>query len=454
MAEPRAGNRGVTVIRRICFSATAALAASLAFSPVSAAMDETVKSAVALHQQGKAAQAYDALAPLVASRAGDPDYDYALGLSAADSGRPGEAIIAFQRVLAVQPGNSQARAELARAYALAGDVDTARAQFNTVVQDPTLPDPVRQRFDSIVRRFDREIAGGGTDISGFIDASSGHDSNINSATDLTTITIPLFAGLGPGTLGGAARRIDKRYYDLQGGLSVATPASRQMRVFGSLLGTWRDNIGDRTFDQASVTGTAGASYSFASRDVFSLSGQVQKFWLGHDGYRTAYGAIGQYTHLLGNGAALSLAGQVYRFDYDNDPLRDADRYALALSYADRIFVASVAGGKEEARRNAGDQFSNGFVNANLGFEYSIAPGFNLVGGISGEIRRYDDADPLFLKKRKDEQIDASIGLKYLLTGSVYIRPRVTYTRNFSNIALYDFKRWTASLGVRFEFRGN
>jgi hypothetical protein len=94
------------------------------------------------------------------------------------------------------------------------------------------------------------------------------------------------------------------------------------------------------------------------------------------------------------------------------------------------------------------------LNANLGFEHMIAPGLNVVGGISGELRRYDDADPLFLKKRKDEQIDASIGLKYLLTGSVYLRPRVTYTRNFSNISLYDFKRWTASLGVRFEFRGN
>jgi hypothetical protein len=227
-----------------------------------------------------------------------------------------------------------------------------------------------------------------------------------------------------------------------------------MRVFGSLLGTWRDNIGDRTFDQASLTGTVGASYSFASRDVLSLSGQAQKFWLGHDGYRTAYGAIGQYTHLMGNGAALSVGAQLYRFDYDRDPLRDADRYALAVSYADRVLVASVSGGKEEARRNAGDQFSNGFVNANLGFEYSIAPGLNVVGGVSGELRRYDDADPLFLKKRRDEQIDASIGLKYLLTGSVYLRPRVTYTRNFSNIALYDFKRWTASLGVRFEFRGN
>jgi len=46
------------------------------------------------------------------------------------------------------------------------------------------------------------------------------------------------------------------------------------------------------------------------------------------------------------------------------------------------------------------------------------------------------------------------GIHELLTESVYLRPRVSYSRNFSNIDLYDFKRWTASLGVRFEFRGN
>lgn len=50
-----------------------------------------------------------------------------------------------------EPDPAAARAELARAYALAGDIDTAREQFATVVDDPSLPDPVRQRFTGFVR---------------------------------------------------------------------------------------------------------------------------------------------------------------------------------------------------------------------------------------------------------------------------------------------------------------
>jgi predicted Zn-dependent protease len=121
-------------------------------------------AARAAQAAGQAGRAYELLAPLADARAGDPAFDYALGLAAVDSGRPSEAIVALQRVLAVQPNNGPARAELARAYAAIGDIDTARAEFDTVVGDPSIPDPVRQRFSRLVRDFDRQIAGGADEI--------------------------------------------------------------------------------------------------------------------------------------------------------------------------------------------------------------------------------------------------------------------------------------------------
>ena len=77
--------------------------------------------------QGAAEAAWAELSAQEQTRAGDPDFDYQLGIAALDTGRFGAAIIAFQRVLAAQPAHAQARAELARAYAMAGDADTARA---------------------------------------------------------------------------------------------------------------------------------------------------------------------------------------------------------------------------------------------------------------------------------------------------------------------------------------
>ena len=52
---------------------------------------DVIHEARALLQSGQSAQAYALLAPLEESRAGDPEYDYLLGISALDSGKPGLA---------------------------------------------------------------------------------------------------------------------------------------------------------------------------------------------------------------------------------------------------------------------------------------------------------------------------------------------------------------------------
>ena len=402
-------------------------------------------------QDDEAQRVYSELAAQIDNRAGDPAFDYALGIAALDAGRYGEAIIALQRVLAVQPDNAPARAELARAYAMAGDVDTARAQFATVIDDPSLPDPVRQRFTGLVRQFDKQIAGGGSDLSGFLEANVGYDDNINTATDLATITIPLFSFLGPGTLGPGAVAQGDEFYELQGGLSGVAAISRQDRLFASALGSWRDNFDTSAFDQAALTGTAGYAHTFANRDVISLSGQVQRFWLDRDGFRTAYGAIAQYTRSLDGGRAVTASARWNRLDFDTDPLRDADRFTAAIGYVDRVLAASVQGGKEETRQQAGDAQSNWFVGANVGGEFPVASRVAILGGAAFDLRRYDAPDALFLTERADERIDLQAGVKFALTDVLFVTPRASYTRNWSNIALYDYERATVSAGLRFEF---
>lgn len=394
---------------------------------------------------------YARLSAEAAARAGDPAFDYALGIAALDTGRYGEAIIALQRVLAVTPANAAARAELARAYALAGDIDTAREQFATVVDDPSLPDPVRQRFTGFVRGFDKQIRGGGSDISGFVDARVGHDSNINSATELNSIVIPLFSFLGPGQLGAGARAQSDTFYDIIAGVSGVTAISRQDRLFASVLGNWRDNFDSDTFDQAALTATAGYAHSFANQDVVSISAQAQEFWLDRGSFRTSLGVTGQYTKALSGGKAVTLSAAWNRLDFDGDPLRDANRYSGSVSFVGKLFVAGLSAGKEETRQQAGDNLSFAFVGANIGAEVPLAKRLAMVAGAGFDLRRHDAPDPLFLAKRKDERVDLQAGLKVAVTDRLFLQPTATWSRNWSNIALFDFERWTVSVGARFEF---
>ena len=161
--------------------------------------------------------------------------------------------------------------------------------------------------------------------------------------------------------------------------------------------------------------------------------------------------VAQYTKLLPRGRALTFAAQYNRLDFAGQPLLDADRYALAVGYVTRILSASLNGGHEETRRTAGDAYSNTFGTASLGAEVPLGERLALIAGAAFDLRRYDAPDALFLTEREDERVDLQAGLKVALTGGLFFVPRASWTRNWSNIALYDYDRWTVSAGVRFEF---
>lgn len=437
--------------RIISGSFLAALLVGAVPMTVAAQSDAANRTAVSSSAKADAKAAYEKMAPMVTEKAGDPEFDYAFGLVAADTGHHTQAILAFQRVLSLQPNNSQARAELARAYALAGDIDTARAQFDTVVADPSLPDPVRQRFDRLVRDYSRQIEGGSS-VSGFVDVRGGWDSNINAATDETQLVIPLFAAFGAGALGANARETESEFIEATGGVSGVKALNRQTRIFGSALASYRDNFENKNFDFGSVTGTAGVARSLANRDILSGSAQVQKFWLGGDGFRTSAGAIGQYTKSLEGGRALSVSAEYFDLNFDNDPLRDAERYGLGVAYAARNVIVSGAAGHEETKSGQTDHLSFDYARVSVGAEKAISRKVSLVSGATLQLRRNDAPDPLFLEKRKDEQLDLSAGVKIRVLGNdTYLRPQVTYTRNWSNFAINDYDRFTASIGLRREF---
>ena len=422
---------------------------------ISASMPAQAQDAPAptadIRSEADAERQYRALKPLETARADDPAFNYALGVAAADTRRFGEALIALQRVLAVQPDNSIARAEIARVYALMGDIDTARAEFDTVVDDPSVPDPVRQRFTRLIRGFDRQIAGGADELSGFVDIEGGWDSNINTATDETSIILPAFAFLGPASLSGAAVERGEPFLQVQGGVSASTPLGRQTRLFGSVLASWRDNLKSTFVDQGSFVGSVGVAHTLGDRDVVSVAVQGQEFLLDGNGYRTSLGALVRYTMRLRDNTALSFSGDFFRLNYDKNPLSDARRYGASITYSGREIFAGIGAGREDTVRSTFDHLSHTFVNAQAGGEFPVMDKLSVIGGVGFEYRHHDGADPLFLSAREDYRIDASLGFRVLLTKRLSLRPRVTYSRNDSNIALYDYDRWTASTGLRLEF---
>ena len=428
----------------------ALLVACLAASPTRAATDPVTEQAARLVREGHAAKAYTLLSPLTDANATDADFDYTLGLAALDSGHTGEAILALQRALAVRPGFAQARAEIARAYAMTGDIDTARKQFDTVAGDPTIPDPVRQRFGALVHGFDK-INQPGLKVSGYGEVGTGYDSNVNAATSQSQLVIPLLSFLGPASLSSAATRQGDGFASVEAGLTLDYGFDRHSHIFASGLGSGRINFRQTAFSQAIAVATAGFAYTATNHDVLSLSGQYQRFWLGGTGYRRAAGGTVQYSHVLTSARSLSLAGQYFDIAFPTDPLRNARRYSGSLTYVDGGLLLGLQGGSEDAKATTNRNLSNGFYGARIAVEHALAKRLSIFGNGAVERREYRAPDTLFLIDRRDTQFDAAGGLRYRLTPRFIGTAQGGYTHNTSNIALNQYDRVTGTVSVRVEF---
>ncbi|MEX1266752.1 MAG: tetratricopeptide repeat protein, partial [Woeseia sp.] len=125
--------------------------------------------------------AYEQLAAHEPRYAGNPLFDYLLGVAALDSGNASEAIFSLQRALAVAPGFSGARLELARAWYDTGQHEMARPLFARVLEEQP-PAPVRAVVVRYLLAIDAAPPRPRARFQPYAELFAGHDSNANGST--------------------------------------------------------------------------------------------------------------------------------------------------------------------------------------------------------------------------------------------------------------------------------
>ena len=199
-----------------------------ALLPRLALADELTDRAKALIDQGKAAEAFVLLEPQEGARAGEISFDLMLGIAAIDAGQHTRAVFALERVLAVQPNNARARAEIARAYLALGETATAKQEFEAV-QKQGVPAEVSATIDRYLDAVDRLDTVSRTTVRGYVEAAVGYDSNVNVAPNRSSVAIPGFGGL-PFTLASDSKANEALFATLGGGLNLRSPITHQSPI--------------------------------------------------------------------------------------------------------------------------------------------------------------------------------------------------------------------------------
>jgi outer membrane protein len=437
------------------YLALALVFSTVLFSTISyAAQDAVTKEAETLIRKGDFNAAYQLLEPLETTRAGDVDYDYLLGVAGVESGNATRGAFALERVLATDPNHTDARAEMAKAHFILGETAASKAEFNNVLAQN--PDAETKKTVEKLLTAIQKIEGTTTTFGAFLGFGLGWDSNVSSAPSIASIGVPAFGGLLV-QLDPSARELSDGFMNLSGGVSVRQPITSKLAAFGSASGTRRINNDETAFDNSSLDFNAGLQFT-QNLHNFSVALQDSHFDLNSEAFRHAYGGTAQWLYNIDKNNQAGLYTQYSRLKYNGNDFRNAERYIVGANAAhvfegdlSPVLFASIYGGREVARDSLAVFLSQDIIGVRAGGQLSFNSKWQLQTSLSYERRDNDADDPAFLKKRRDNQYDASLGLNYMPAGDWSIRPQVSYGKVDSNIELNSFNRHIISVDIRKNF---
>ncbi|MES2917978.1 MAG: outer membrane beta-barrel protein [Pseudomonadota bacterium] len=434
----------------------ASLALSLAFtvSPLAQATsaDPVLAQADQLIARQQPQAAFDLLVPLEEARAGEPDYDYLLGLAALEIGQGGIAAFAFERCLAMDPANGPCRVQMARTHLALGETGSARLELETVqaTQPPQEVSELVNRYLGALTRREQEAS---RRVDVHAQLGGGYDTNVSGTTDATTIAIPRLGGL-PFTLSGVSTKQEDAFLQAEAGASLDYALAPAWRLLADATVASRQYLDVDTF--SSISSDAGLGLGWmAGANSMQAKVQLQDYRLDEEAFRSLYGIMTQFQHAYGETAAVSVYAQASHIDYHlGNP--DARRYTLGSGYS-RAFgsarattvYAGLYGGTEESD-SPGIGLGQDFAGLRLGGSRVLAARLALTAALSIEQRSFEGISPLFLVEREDTGVDASLGAILKLSDKLSLKPAYTYSSSDSNTVLSDYDRHLVSVDLRFD----
>ncbi|MFQ5547779.1 MAG: tetratricopeptide repeat protein [Woeseia sp.] len=389
-------------------------------------------------------RAYDLLSPHEARLAGNPLYDYFLGVAALDTGRIGEAIFALRRALSVEPGFSGARMELARAYYEAGNNGLARPLFVGLL-DENPPPAVRDVLSRYIEAIDARPAAPQSRFMSFAELFAGYDNNANGSTSNQQ-----FLGF---TLNPENVETESPFAELGTGFDWFVPRSTQFAWRLNARISHRDNT-DASFVNATTASGLGGLVWQRGNYFGHLS--IGGYWGARDGESNEnYAGVDTLLGVRLNGnwdVTAGIRAGAQRYDA-NIEILDVDRLLYTLGVTrrfesgGRLTLEGVGGGDSEKR--IGSPYGNSKTGGRLSLSAPISNSIFFYCSVGSLTSDYDGL--FFGALREDEQLTSILQVEFrdALADGLSIIPRLRYVDNESEVPLYEYDR--TEIGIVFKW---
>lgn len=406
--------------------------------------------------EGKPAEAYVLLEPYEFEQAGNTKFDYLLGLAALNSGQASKASLILERVLAVDPLHAAARVDLGRAYFLLGDSKRARDEF-TRAQALNPPPPALATIRQHLRAIDTPDTKPLTRLSGYFEAGTGYNSNVNNATTQNQITVPALLDT-VFTLNSANVKTADGYLGLAAGGEVIHPISTDWSLYAGADMRSRNDLKYTNFDYISLDGRVGASFD-KNAEQFQGGLVAGQFDQGGTVNRNSNGFNAEWRHTYNGANQAVLFGQHIRYRYP-DPALASNNFNQTIAGLGWMHVftdgrstvfSSVYGGNEHDT-NLRTDGSKSIQGVRLSGQASLGERLDLYASSGVQWGKYDRTNSAFLVVRDDHQADLTVGFTYRYAPNWILRPQISLIQNQSNIIVDRYDQADFSLTLRRDFK--
>lgn len=408
-----------------------------------------------LLEEGKSEEAYELAREHRAELEGELLFDFYYGLAAIGSGHVSEGVFALERVIMRRPAFGRARLALGRGYFLLEEYRRAEEHFSAALaQDP--PTPIRntiERYRQKIRERSKQYS---TVVTGYIGAGGGSDSNVNSATDNDTID----SILGPLTLSPGSQELDDSFARVEAGVQISRPLADDITGFARLDLDERRYSDEDDFDRRRVDGRIGSTFSL-DRWQASLSGRLQRFYVGDDVYQDLWGVGVNAAYRLSSTTSLVTGLQVS--EIDNEISDNLDSTLLILSGGvTKVWNArfrpvgsvSVFAGTEDADEDTNAANSN-TTRDMVGFAGQLRLQFNPEWSLASRFQfrssEYDERNLLLNETRDEDYYQIEFDLFWSPNPHWRVGPSLLASENDANTDLHEYDRTTLEVSARYSF---
>ncbi len=401
--------------------------------------------------------AWELLAPLNSERAGEVEYDYLLGIAALDTGRNTEAVFALERVLAVQPDHSEARAEIARAYLVLNETHRAKDEFNKVLEDDSVPVSVQAQISGFLTAIEEIETDKKTDWNVNLSLSIGNDDNVNSGPVESQIAVPLLGGAII-TLDDTSLPQESTYSQTLARVNMIHHLDDNSAIVAGLGIAHRENHDATQFNNTSLDGNIGYRVSKSKFNHFTTSLQTQQFYLDGEAYRNVSGLLAQWRNRISSHQEVSVYGKYSQIAFETQTIRDADRFVVGAGFSqffagksNPLLYLGLYSGEEKEQASGVTHLGQNFWGVKIGTQTKLSQSSVAFLSLSSEYREYGGADPLFLVVRDDNQLSASAGIRIKKGQHWSFSPEVNWSQNISNIATNENEKLSYAITARYSY---